>query len=262
MSKILIIAPVGSDAHLAVEEAVARTVLDPGTTLVVRHLTGVPPTVYVAPEDVFVPRLVEAVVQGAADGFDAIGISCCSDPGLAECRAAVDVPVTAPFAAVSSRMADLGPVGILYQTVPPAPGESDLTGEEWIPRLAESYGCAEHIVAALPVAVERTPVDYDTPGATPAAVGEALVEQMRSAMDSAGVVAAREAQRRGARAIFPTCTYWSGTLDTVRGAVDIPVLDPLAELARHLELLAGTPRQPSGRAGHPLPLPGLAGRPE
>ncbi|HEY0217572.1 MAG TPA: aspartate/glutamate racemase family protein [Cellulomonas sp.] len=251
MRTILIIAPVGSDAHLAVEEAEARTVLGSGTTLVLRHLTGVPPTVYVAPEEVFVPRLVEAVVQGAADGFDAIGISCCSDPGLAECRAAVDVPVTAPFAAVASRLAETGPIGILYQSVPPAPGESELTGDEWIPRLAAAYGCAEDIVAAIPVPVGRTPIDYDTPGATPAAVGAALVHQMRSAMDSAGVVAAREAQRHGARAIFPTCTYWSGTLDTVRAAVDIPVLDPLAELTRHLDQLARDPRPQPGSAGLP-----------
>ncbi|HEY0188814.1 MAG TPA: aspartate/glutamate racemase family protein [Cellulomonas sp.] len=249
MSRILIIAPVGSDAHLAVEETQARAVLDEGTTLVVRHLTGVPPTVYVAPEEVFVPRLVEAVVQGAAEGFDAIGISCCSDPGLAECRAAVDVPVTAPFAAVASRLDEIGPIGILYMSVPPAPGESELTGDEWIPRLAAEYGCADDIVAAIPVPVGRTPIGYDSPGATPAAVGDALVHEMRTAMDSAGVTAAHQARDRGARALFPTCTYWSGTLDTVRDAVDVPVLDPLAELARHLEKLARDPRPQPGPAG-------------
>jgi Asp/Glu/hydantoin racemase len=238
LSRILIIAPVGSALHLPIEVRQARLGLPSATELEVRHIIGVPPSVFVPPEEVFLPRLLAEVARGATEGFDAIGISCCSDPGLDECRAVSDVPVSAPFDAVMSRSAEFGTLGILYLAVPPAPGESATRGEEWIPELIERYRPAGEIVATLPVPVVRPDVDFSVDGATADAVGEALFAAMRGAMDSVGIERARDAEAAGARALFPTCTYWSGTLDRVRGSVHIPVLDPLTELARHLEELA------------------------
>ncbi|WP_159501097.1 aspartate/glutamate racemase family protein [Microbacterium sp. 18062] len=235
MTRILIIAPVGSAMHLPIEERVARAAVSADTEVVVRHLDGVPNTIYVPPEDVFLPPLVEAVRQGERDGFDAIGISCCSDPGIEQCRAAVSVPVCAPFDAVTARGHELGPIGVLYMVVDPGPGESDLRGEDWIPDLLERYGRADAVPIALPVPADRPTVAADDPDATPEQIGTALVESMARAISTTGVTQARRAQELGARALFPTCTYWSDTLAGVRQAVDIPVLDPIAELARCLE---------------------------
>lgn len=243
MSRILIVAPVGSDMHLAMEERQARAVLDPGTELTVRHIDGVPESIYVSPEEVFLPRLVEAVVRGERDGFDAIGISCCSDPGLAECRAAVSVPVCAPFDAVTSRASELGPLGILYLDVEPAEGESEARGDEWIPELLTYYDREGAVVAALPVHARRPEVDPSR-ASDPQAIGEAVVASMTRAMDTIGIAQARLVEAAGASAIFPTCTYWSGTLDRVREAVSVPVLDPIAELALCLERHADGARPP------------------
>lgn len=235
MSRVLIIAPVGSPLHLPIEERVARAAVSADTEVVVRHLDDVPNTIYVSPEDVFIPPLIEAVRQGERDGFDAIGISCCSDPGLDECRAAVSVPVCAPFDAVTERGNELGPIGVLYVVVDPAPGESELKGEDWIPDLLHRYGREDAVPIALPVPADRPAVAADDPDATPEQIGAALVESMGRAITTTGVAQARRAQDLGAQVLFPTCTYWSDTLDGIRAAVDIPVLDPIAELARCLE---------------------------
>jgi Asp/Glu/Hydantoin racemase len=240
MTRILLVAPVGSDMHLGLEQAVAARAVGPATEVIARHLEGVPDSVYVPPEEVFLPPLVEAVERGAAEGFDAIGISCCSDPGLAICRSAVDVPVGAPFEAVSRRLPEVGSLGILYVAVPPIAGESELRGEEWIPALLATYGCASSVGPVLPVPVARPQVDFRADDATPEAVGEALVIAMREAMNTVGIERAREAAARGARAVLPTCTYWAGVLDEVREAIDdVLVLDPIEELARDLEARAG-----------------------
>jgi hypothetical protein len=193
----------------------------------------------VPPEEVFLPRLVDAVVRGEADGFHAIRISCCSDPGLQACRAALAVPVSAPFEAVSKLLPAPGRLAILCMRVPPAAGESELRGEEWIPQLLDSYSCAATAGPLLPVQVERPAMEFGTPGATPDAVGDALIASMRAAIDGPGVGRAGEAAEAGAAAVFPTCTYWSGMLDHVRKQVDIAVLDPIEELSRYLESVAG-----------------------
>ncbi len=246
MTRVLIVAPVGSDMHAPIEERIARAAVAADTEVVVRHLDGVPDSIYVSPEEVFVPPLIEAVRQGERDGFDAIGISCCSDPALAECRAAVSVPVCAPFDAVTAAAAETGErVGVLYLVVEPAPGESELRGEDWIPQLLDDYGRAETVVTALPVHAARPRLQADDPDATPEEIGAALVASMSAAIEGAGIEQARLAEAAGAQVLFPTCTYWAGTLEAVRAAVRVPVLDPIAALAASLERAAAAHRRGS-----------------
>lgn len=57
---------------------------------------------------VTVPALLEAVVQAEKDGYDAVIISCFSDPGLDACREMVSIPVTASAQASMHIAAQLG----------------------------------------------------------------------------------------------------------------------------------------------------------
>jgi selenocysteine lyase/cysteine desulfurase len=253
MKRILIVAPVGSSMHLPVEQEVARGAVSADTQVVLRHLQGVPESIYVSSEEVFLPRLVEAVTAGEQDGFDAVGISCCSDPGLEQCRAAVDVPVSAPFEAVSKLLPAIGKISILYSSVPPNEGEAELAGEDWIPPLIGRYGCGGGFGPSFAVPVRRPVHDFRTVGAT--AEGRALIAAMSEAMDGVGAELAGAAVRQGATAVFPCSTYWSGMLGELRDRLPIAVLDPLEELARYLELLADA-RRSVGRSrlmfAHPV----------
>ncbi len=120
MNRILLLAPVGTTMHLAAEAASARRAVRQDTEVEVRHLPTLPETIYVSPVPQLVPELVAAAVAAEAEGFDAIGISCCSDPGLAEVRAAVRVPVSAPFEAARALLPGLAPLSVFFIDVPPA----------------------------------------------------------------------------------------------------------------------------------------------
>lgn len=241
MTRILLLAPVGLPLHLRPEEATARAAVTPGTTVEVRHLPGLPATVYVPPEGLFVPHLVEAARAGEREGFDAIGISCCSDPGLQEVRDAVAVPVTAPFEAVASLLPALGPLAVLYVDNEIGEGESTLRGAAWVPAIAQRYGVADHLAVTTAIPVARPAVEPGDDSATPGAVGHALLAAQADALRRHGPGALDRARTHGARTALLACTYWTGQtrlLGRRSAGAPLRVLDPVAVLARHAETLA------------------------
>lgn len=246
MTRILLLAPVGTDMHLAAEDRSARRAVHRDTRVEVHHLPGLPETVYVPPEELFVPLLVRAAAAAERAGYDAIGISCCSDPGLDEVRAAVSVPVTAPFEAARALLPALAPLCVLYVDVPPADGESDLAGADWVPELAARYGMTHLIAEPQPVPVERPAVERSGGRYTARDVGEALIAAQRRGLGRYGSAVARRAEAAGARGILPACTYWTGTTDALRSVTRLPVLDPVELLARHTESLALAARTDAG----------------
>ncbi|MDG4770311.1 aspartate/glutamate racemase family protein [Solwaraspora sp. WMMD792] len=74
----------------------AQQAVGPDTEIVVRNLRGVPPSAYIAADDLLYSPLLGEVCAGADDGFDAIAVACASDPAVREAKALVDVPVTGP----------------------------------------------------------------------------------------------------------------------------------------------------------------------
>ncbi|RBM06298.1 aspartate/glutamate racemase family protein [Streptomyces sp. PT12] len=246
MTRVLLLAPVGTDMHLPAEERSARRAVRQDTHVEVRHLPGLPETVYVPPEELFVPVLVRAVVAAERAGYDAVGISCCSDPGLAEARAAVSIPVTAPFEAARALLPALAPLCVLYVDVPPGDGESERHGTDWVPELAARYGMADLMTAPQPVPVARPAVERADATHTARDVGDALIAAQRLGLERSGPAAVRRAEAAGARSILPACTYWTGTTDALTGLTPLPVLDPVELLARHTESLALARRAPAG----------------
>ncbi|MEU1300204.1 aspartate/glutamate racemase family protein [Streptomyces shenzhenensis] len=246
MTRVLLLAPVGTDMHLAAEEHSARRAVRADTHIEVRHLAGLPETVYVPPEELFVPVLVRAAVAAERAGYDAVGISCCSDPGLDEVRAAVSIPVTAPFEAARALLPALAPLCVLYVDVPPGAGESDLAGADWVPELAARYGMTHLITEPQPVSVPRPAVERTDGRHTARDVGEALIAAQRYGLERHGPAVARRAEAAGARGILPACTYWTGTTDALTAVTRLPVLDPVELLARHAESLALAARVHTG----------------
>lgn len=107
--RIAFINPFGTAVY---DEIVAQT-LTPyalsDTDLTISHLSGVPKNI-----DFYYPRhLIELVVCKAArklekQGFDAIIVGCCSDPGVKIARELVDLPVVGPLEAAVNHASYFG----------------------------------------------------------------------------------------------------------------------------------------------------------
>ncbi len=90
-------------------QAYARSFLGPDTTLdVAVPKEGVGSVESRADAALAVPALLESVQRAERDGYDAVIISCFSDPGLEACRELVSIPVTASAQASMHVAAQLG----------------------------------------------------------------------------------------------------------------------------------------------------------
>ena len=108
--RILLINPLGVNVYDELVDEVVRPALSSDTELVVRSLagTGVPETAFLPAASLLLNQLLSAVQQGERDGFDAVVIACASDPGLADAKELVSIPVTAPMEAAIATGRALG----------------------------------------------------------------------------------------------------------------------------------------------------------
>jgi allantoin racemase len=242
MTRLLLLDPVGVDIHTGVEAKVARATVGPDVEVVVRHLDGLPPTVYVPPVPVITPLLAQAASAAQDEGFDAVGIGCCSDPGLEAAKNAADIPVTGPFESLTwlvRREPGLAPVSVFFNVSPPGPGESTLAWEDWGPKLVDRYGATRLFGAAHAVATERPEADFaDGSSTDPTTVGDALIKSMRGGLVARGRQALAAAALEGSRSVFLACTYWAGLKQSLASDTGLRVLDPIETLATHLAALA------------------------
>ena len=106
----------------------------PERIVVVRSLagTGVPTTVFLPAASLFTNQLLGAVEQGEKDGFDAVVIACCSDPGLEDAKDLVSIPVTAPMEepAVATAVG-LGRLAVIAPRIESAEGENLPQSANW-----------------------------------------------------------------------------------------------------------------------------------
>lgn len=227
--------------------AVMAAAVSPGTEVEVRSLlgVGVPGTAFLPATSLFMNQLLSAVQQGERDGFDAVVIACCSDPGLEDAKDLVSIPVTAPLEAAVATARGLGRLGIVAPRIASGEGENLPQDANWVRRLVHRYDGASAFAgvwsarAGHPSAEEtQRLLEEDPPG-----LRAAVRAEMSASIDGPAGDAAEAAWRESdATVLFFACTLWGGLLGPVRERVPVPVLDPLETPVRYAELLARSAR--------------------
>ena len=165
--------------------------------------------------------------QAERDGFDAVILACFGDPMLAECRAAIDLPVTG-FGEASMLLA--AAMGGKFGIVSPSPALV-----EPIRRQVERLGLVARLAG---VCATREPARDQEHGLVDA---RATIAHFQAA--------ARELVEQGAEAIIPGCGLLSPALRLAPGAADewpagcthvdgVPVVDIVAAAVLAAEGLA------------------------
>jgi Asp/Glu/hydantoin racemase len=242
--RMLLINPLGTEIFDQITVDLVRPHLSPDTDVVCRSLgDAVPRTPYLAPASAYHDPLVGAVRAAADEGFDVVGISCCGDPALQDCKAASRIPVTAPIEAMAATSHALGPVCVVQRKLPPAFAAEMPTQRDggWLRELVRSYGVADSQVSFRDVLVDEHPspeVVADMVIRDPDGLRELILDAMARCADGSGAEVARDAAADGtSTSVFFACTFWGGLLDGVRNAAPITVLDPLVVVAKYAEYL-------------------------
>jgi len=162
------------------------------------------------------PLYPDRCVQAERDGFDAVVIHCCSDPGLAEARTRVRIPIVGPGETMLQAAALIG--RRIGMTVP--------STESMEPHQAQvrSVGLASSFVGIEPI---NRPVC-------------AYAAQDPRAMTDAVVAAAQRLVERGADVICPSGLAYVPVRVKAREVADrvgVPVLDPALLAVRTAEML-------------------------
>jgi allantoin racemase len=98
--RIAFINPFGTDAYdTIIEETLAPVAMDE-TKLEVRNLIGAPVNIdYFWPKHLLETAVFDECLRLEDEGFDAIVVGCCYDPGVRVARELVDIPVVGPLEA-------------------------------------------------------------------------------------------------------------------------------------------------------------------
>jgi Asp/Glu/hydantoin racemase len=242
--RLLIINPLGVDIYDSMTEDIGRRAVAPGTEIVVRSLTGtgVPATIFLPAASLFINQLLVAVEQGEKDGFDAVVIACCSDPGLEDAKDLVSIPVTAPMEAAVATGFGLGRMAVIAPRIDSGDGENLPQTANWVLRLIHRYG-GESAFAGVLSARSGHPSESEVARLLAENVDglrEAVRREMSASIAGPAAAAAESAWRdHDATVLFFACTLWSDLLGPIRERLPIPVLDPLVTPIRYAELLAG-----------------------
>ena len=221
--KILVLNPF---AGVAQELERCRTVARADTEIVFEDISDVYPLNYVT-YTYYTHRCADAVVQRvrAAErrGFDGVFISCCYDPGLAESRELVDIPVTGAFEA-GSHYASL--ISQRYSVIGTEPKTL-----HFYRKLAQFYGTDAKLASIRHIGISAK-VSY--PEWTP---NEIIVDRTLE-------VARTCIEQDGAEAILMGCTLQSCPL-TVTGTSEAngaPIIDPVLVGLKYTESLVDMQR--------------------
>lgn len=98
--RINFINPFGTVAYDDIIQTTLAHYAAEGTDLHISHLEGCPPDIdYFYSKHHVESVLVEAVMKAEEQGFDAVIVGCCYDPGVRTAREVVDIPVVGPMEA-------------------------------------------------------------------------------------------------------------------------------------------------------------------
>ncbi len=247
--RIQIINPLGIDKHNETTLDVVRPTVSLDTQISARSLagTGVPATAFLPAASLFMNQLLAAVIEAEKDGFDAVVIACCSDPGLEDAKDLVSIPVTAPMEAAAATGLAFGRLGVIAPRIESGEGENLPQTANWVRRLIHRYGGEASFAGVISAPCghpsEEEVAQYlandDASG-----LGAAVRREMSASIAGPAGEAAEFAWRENeATALFFACTLWGGLLDPIRDRVPIPVLDPLLTPVHYAELLARAGRK-------------------
>jgi allantoin racemase len=100
MPRIDFLNPFGTPAYDALIAETLTPYARPDTELVIRHLVNSPQNIdYYWPKALVEEEIYEHAMAAEAEGFDAIIVGCCYDPGVRVARELVDIPVVGPLEA-------------------------------------------------------------------------------------------------------------------------------------------------------------------
>ena len=246
--RILLINPLGVNVYDELVDEVVRPAIGSDTELTVRSLagTGVPETAFLPAASLLMNQLLSAVEQGERDGFDAVVIACASDPGLADAKELVSIPVTAPMEAAIATGRALGRLGVVAPRIESGEGENLPQDANWVRRLVHAYDGASIFAGVFSAPCPHPPADvvdrlvYENPRELRSLVRRGMAEAVAGPAGDAAEAAFRD---HDATVLFYACTIWSGLLEPVRDRVPVPVLDPLITPVRYAEMLAAAGRK-------------------
>ena len=206
--KILVLNPFAGEAK---ETERCRKVARPDTEIVFDNIADVYPlnyVTYIYYRHQCADAVVDRVVKAEEEGFDAVFICCCYDPGLAESREIVDIPVTGAFEAGAHY------VNAISQRYSVIATEYKTAHCYW--ELAQLYGTAAKLASVRHVSLSaRDSYAEQTP---PEELVRRILEVSRKCVEE-----------DGAEAILMGCTLQSCPL-TVGGAnesLGAPIIDPV-----------------------------------
>lgn len=241
--KILFINPIGTDVYNDHMEQVLKEKKNSETELHVRHLEGVIPTPTLPNPAMFYNQLFQTIMNAEKEDFDGIIIGCADDPGLAEAKNLVQIPVTGPFEAAVFTAQAFGRFSVMAPTIPPefAIKYSMPFGLNWIHDLAYQYG-ATHTIASIhgfDTGHQDVEALIKMFQENPKQVAQQMLAGMKRLITDNAIDMAKKAfQEEGAKAIFFACTFWGGMLDSLLDVVPIPILDPIITPLKYIETLA------------------------
>ena len=240
--KILVLNPNGTNIYDQVTLDVAKNSVSSDTSIFVKNLSGsVPKTAFLPATSVLMNQLLTAVVNAEKDGFDAVVIACCSDPGLQDAKELVSIPVTAPMEAAVYTAAPIGRLGVIAPRIDSGEDENLPSDSNWVRKLIHLYG-VDHNFAG----VRYAPAPHPPPNVTEKLIKEDLEklcllvrDGMSKALDDKGInEAQKSSEEDDAKVLFFACTIWSGLLDKVEKNVSAKILDPVKTAVIFAEMLA------------------------
>ena len=241
---ILLINPLGTDMLDQITVDIVKPHLAPDTEVICRSLGETVPTgPYRSSPEQHYNQLIAMVRGAGSGGFDAVGISCCGDPALRECKQVSSVPVTGALEAMCVGARVFAPVCIMQRYLPSPSWRTVPTqkGVDWMRRNVESYGLADDLVSFRTVSVDEHP-DKETLDRLsvedPDQARNLLLGAMEKAALGSGLEQSLLAQADGAASVYFACTFWGGQLEPLKQELDINVLDPLLVVAKYTEFLA------------------------
>lgn len=217
MPKILYINPLGTDAFDERFKRILESAARPETEIQVISFKPIDENLINV--SLYLGETFRAVVKAEKNGFDAVIIGCCVDPGLSESKNEVKIPVVGPAEASLHVASMLGPFSAII-------AEPDTYMQE----LARKYGLA-HMLASVKSANAIRPADENEIAIEdPKRHRQIIMGIFQKAMVATVPELARSAVIEDqARAIILGCTLFSGWAKerkVISKELKVPVMDP------------------------------------